>query len=392
MKIKLCKKCVNPSTRPNMSFDHNGCCPVCQYAESRNNSEIDWKARSSELKNICDWGKSNTKSQYDCIVTVSGGKDSTRQACFVRDELGMNPLLVSCSYPPEQLTDLGADNLENLIQLGFDTLSMSLNPLLWKRLMREGFFKFGNWQKSTEMALFAIPIHIAIAYHTPLIFYGENPVHTLGEKCGSSDGNASQLKSGNTIAGGPDTLLPKDVTKQDSHFYYYPSDDEMKNAELRLIYLGYYISDWSGKNNAEFAINRGLKVRSDGPEVIGDLFGFSCLDEDYSIVNQLFKYIKLGFGRVTDQVCELINAGSLTREEGLKLVKAYDGACDPSFIRRFCHYLDISEEQFWEVAEHYRNQTIWKKNKDGKWELQREETNEPVSDTRLWNGEHTVYS
>ena len=392
MKITLCNKCVNPSTRPKMTFDQNGFCPVCQYAESKKNFLIDWKARHLELQKICEWGKSNSKSSYDCIVTVSGGKDSTRQACFVRDELGMNPLLVNCSYPPEQLTELGADNLENLINLGFDTLSMSLDPKLWKRLMRQGFFQYGNWQKSTEMALFAIPAHIAISYQIPLIFYGENPVHTLGEKCGSSDGDASQLKNGNTIAGGPESLLPKDVTKQNSHFYYYPSDREMQNAKLRLIYLGYYIQDWSGKNNADFAVTRGLKVRSDGPEMIGDLFGFSCLDEDYSIVNQLLKYIKLGFGRVTDQVCELINSGSITREEGLKLVHDFDGKCDRSFIIRFCNYLEITEEEFWNVAEKFRNKNIWKKNTDGKWELIREKTNESVSHTRLWHGEHSIHS
>lgn len=355
-----------------MVFDENGWCPVCQYAESKKKSIIDWEARRTELKDICNWGKNNTRSQYDCIVTVSGGKDSTRQACFVRDELGLNPLLVNCAYPPEQLTELGADNLENLITLGFDTLSVSLNPQIWKRLMRTGFFQFGNWQKSTEMALFAIPVHVAIAYQTPLIFYGENPLHTLGEKCGNSDGDASKLKNGNTIAGGPASLTPKDVTKQDIHFYDYPSDTEMQHAKLRLIYLGYYMPDWSGKNNAKFAMARGLKVRSDDPGVIGDLYGFSCLDEDYSIVNQLLKYLKLGFGRVTDQVCEAINTGDLSRDEGLKLVKAYDGKCHPSFIERFCNYLEISKDNFWEVAERYRNPIIWKQH-EGEWELQREE-------------------
>src|SRR6185436_19984008 len=187
-----------------------------------------------------------TRATYDCIVTVSGGKDSTRQAIFARDELGMNPLLVSCVYPPEQLHDRGAQNLANLISLGFDTLSIGLDPQLWKRLMREGFFRFGNWARSNEMALYAIPIHAAIAYQIPLIFYGENPVLTIGERHGRVDGDASRLKQGNTIAGGPAQLLPHDVTAQDAHFYYYPPDDDMAAAQLRLVYLGYYMRDWSG--------------------------------------------------------------------------------------------------------------------------------------------------
>src|SRR3990167_7563064 len=206
MGISLCSQCVNPNTRPNISFDRLNLCPVCLYENSKRNSTIDWEKRSEELQEICHWGKKESKSSYDCIVTVSGGKDSTRQACFARDELGMNPLLVTCSYPPEQLTDLGAHNIANLIELGFDTFSLSLNPQLWKRLMYEGFTRFGNWAKSTEMALYAIPIHVAIAYQIPLIFYGENPAHTIGERHGRMDGDASQLKKGNTIAGGPKSL------------------------------------------------------------------------------------------------------------------------------------------------------------------------------------------
>lgn len=373
MKVKYCSKCVNPSTRPNITFDERGVCPVCQFEEGKSRQVIDWEGRRKELNGICEWGKNNTRSSYDCIVTVSGGKDSTRQACYARDELGMNPLLVNCSYPPEQLSELGADNLSNLISLGFDTVSLSLNPQLWKQLMREGFFRFGNWARSTEMALYAIPIHFAIAYQIPLIFYGENPVLTIGEKHGRTDGDASQLKQGNTIAGGPSSLLPDDVTPQDAHFYYYPPDEDMEAAQLRLVYLGYYMPDWSGRNNADYAIARGFKVRPEPPEAIGDLWGFSCLDEDFSIVNQFLKYVKLGFGRVTDQVVEAINSGIMSRDEGLELVRKYDGKCDISFIRRFCNYLEITEEEFWQVVEKYRNQDIWQKDESGNWRLQREE-------------------
>ena len=101
------------------------------------------------------------------------------------------------------------------------------------------------------------------------------------------------------------------------HFYYYPSDDDMDAARLRLVYLGDYMREWSGSNNAKFAVEHGLEVRTEPPEATGDLWGFSCLDEDFSIVNQFLKYVKLGFGRVTDQVCEAISAGNMTRRRGL---------------------------------------------------------------------------
>ena len=367
--VRLCRRCVNPSTRPNILLDENGVCPVCRFEEEKRTGVTDWEARRAEIQAIAEWGRANTKSSYDCIVTVSGGKDSTRQAVFARDELNMKPLLVSCTYPPEQLHERGAKNLANLISLGFDTLSIGLDPQVWKTLMRRGFFQFGNWAKSTEMALYAIPIHVAIAYKIPLIFYGENPVLTIGERHGHLDGDASRLKLGNTIRGGPEPLLADDLTPYDTHFYFYPSDDDMEYAKLRLVYLGYYIPDWSGHENAEFAIARGLETRTDPPEKTGDLWGFSGLDEDFRLVNQMLKYIKFGFGHVTDQVVEAINAGMMTREEGLELVSRYDGRCDRSYVERFCQFLGINEQEFWRVAESYRGRDAWRKNERGDWEL-----------------------
>ncbi len=367
--IRLCARCVNPSTRPNMTFDAEGVCPVCRYEEAKRRESIDWAARDQELADICAWGRANTRSHYDCMVTVSGGKDSLRQAMFARDELKMNPLLVSCLYPPEQLHERGAANFANLISLGFDTVSVSLDPQLWKRLMKEGFTRFGNWGRSTEMALYAIPVHVAIAYHIPLIFYGENPALTIGEKHGKLNGDASCLKQGNTIRGGPAQLLPPDVTPQQAHFYFYPPDEDMDYAHLRLVYLGYYIREWTGFNNAKFAIEHGLQVRREPPEMTGDLWGFTGLDEDFRLVNQMIKYVKFGFGHVVDQAVEAITAGKMTRDEGLEQVRKYDGKCDRSYILRYCHYLGITEEEFWQVVESYRNHDIWERTPDGDWQL-----------------------
>jgi N-acetyl sugar amidotransferase len=367
--ITLCRRCVNPSSRPNINFDDDGVCPVCRFEEQKRQQVIDWSERRLELLEICEWGRANTRSSYDCIVTVSGGKDSTRQALFARDEIGMHPLLVNCAYPPEQLSERGAHNLSNLIELGFDTISISLNPQVWKRLMYEGFMRFGNWARSTEMALYAIPIHAAIAYQIPLVFYGENPVLTIGEQHGRTDGDASRLKLGNTIRGGPSQLLPADISSQQSHFYFYPPDTEMEAARLRLVYLGYYIPDWSGHRNAEVAIAHGLQIRTDPPDMIGDIWGFSALDEDFRIVNQMMKYLKLGFGHVTDQAVEAINSGMMTRQEGLDLVRKYDGKCDPEYIRRFCRYLGITDDEFWRVAESFRNRDIWELDAVNGWRL-----------------------
>jgi N-acetyl sugar amidotransferase len=367
--MKFCKKCVQPDTRPGISFDEKGICPACNYIDLAEN--IDWEARKKELWEIVDkYKKHNKLQQYDCIIGVSGGKDSTRQVMYVKEVLGMNPLLVSCTYPPEQQTQRGAENLGNMINLGFDTISISPSPKTWKRLMREGFLRFGNWARSTEMALFASVPKVAIAYHIPLILWGENPAIQFGNLgVGSLNWDGNGMKNTNTLKGGPDALLPQDLEEQDIIWYRYPEDKEMEKANLQIVYLGYFWKDWSKINNGDFSIAHGLEVRDVPPAEQGSLYPFDALDDDFMIVNQMIKHVKYGFGKVNDEVCELIRAGKITRDEGIVLLRKYDGKCDPKYIKRVCQYLEISEEKFWEVVESFRNHDIWRKNEQGQWEL-----------------------
>ncbi len=362
-----CKKCVQPDTRPGIKFDAEGVCPACRYAETL--AFIDWDARQKELEELLERTKKDNHSGYDCLIGVSGGKDSTRQAIYVRDVLGLKPLLVSCAYPPEQLTELGTDNLSNLISLGFDTIAVSPDPQTWKKLMRDSFLKYGNWAKPTETSLYATLPRISIAYHTPLAFLGENPATQLGDlETGSLNWDANKMKNTNTIKAGTAIFLGDGVTTQHLIPYEYPSDAEMEWANLQVAYLGYFWPNFTKVDNAAFAMTYGLDIRTDTPEERGALHPFESLDEDYVLVNQMIKYFKFGFGKVTDEVNELIRYGRMTREEGLELVKKYDGKCAPEYIRRLCVYLEITEEVFWEVADSYRNKDIFEKTPDG-WKL-----------------------
>lgn len=369
--MKTCIRCVNPTTRPNLYLDDEGVCPVCRHHERKRNGLIDWDERHNELVSIGQWGKENSKSRYDCIIGVSGGKDSTRQAFYVRDTLNLNPLLVSCVYPPEQLTERGARNLSNLVSHGFDTLYISLNPQVWKKMMRQAFFLFGNLFKASELALYAIPIHTAIGYKIPLVFLGENPAYTIGESHGgSTTGDANRMKYCNTLGGGdPAPVMAEDTTHQDVHFYTYPSDDDMDYANIKLAYLGYFIEDFNSFRNAEFSMKRGLEIRNEPCEDIGDITATQSLDEDFYIVNQMMKYLKLGYGQVTDKIGEAISMQLMDRETGFELVRRYDGKCAPKYILKFCEYLGITKEQFWAVVDDYRNQDLFTQSSDGEWVL-----------------------
>ena len=362
-----CKRCLNPSTRPGIHFDEEGVCLVCRFGEQRTTT-IDWDERRKELQKIAEWGREHSKSSYDCIIPVSGGKDSTRQALYIRDELGLKPLLVSMVYPPEQLNELGAANLANLISLGFDAITFSLDPQVWKKLMLKSFRSHANWARSTELALYSAPVKAAMAYKIPLMFLGENPSYTVGEREDSFTGDATNMRNCNTLSGGDAThYIDEDITLKDIHFYNYPEQKDMENENIRIVYLGYYLQDFNIVTNAKVAIENGLQIRNDPPEDIGDLWGYTSVDEDFRLPNQMIKYIKLGYGYVTDQVCEAMSLGMMNRKTALELVQKYDGTCAPRFIEKFCRYLGITVEDFWETVEKFRNKDIWEKNSDGQW-------------------------
>lgn len=369
--MKYCKKCVQPDTRPSVVFDKDGVCLACRFAEKH--EDIDWKARRKELEEIAEYGKKHNVSGYDCIVAVSGGKDSTRQACYVRDELGLKPLLVTCTFPPEHVTERGAHNLSNLVSLGFDCIQLAPNPKIWKEFMLQSFLKYGNLYKPAEMALYASAPKVAIAYHIPVIFLGENEAIAFGSiDVGSTSGDANKMKYCHTMQGGDPQkigLTTKKMTKQDIIPYIYPSDEEMEWAKMRIIFLGYYIKDFTRFKNAEFAVERGLELRNNPPEDFGDIYQFSALDDDFVAANQMLKYLKFGFGQVTDQVAEAIRLGMMTREEGVELVKKYDGKCSDKFVEIVYKYLGISKKRFWQVAESFRNKNIWEKDVTGKYRI-----------------------
>ena len=210
--MKYCILCLQPDTRPGLKFDSKGICPACRYHESL--QYVSWNERRSELNHLINWGKSHTSSNYDSIIGVSGGKDSLRQAIFVKETLKMNPLLVCLSYPPQQITQRGVDNLTNLAEYGFDCLTIQPAPGIWRNLMRKGFFEYANWCKSTELALFSSVPRLAIAYQIPLIWWGENAALQLGDLnvMGSSGWDGNNLRKMNTLANGDYSwLLDKDI-------------------------------------------------------------------------------------------------------------------------------------------------------------------------------------
>lgn len=358
--MKYCKHCLQPDTRPNTLFTDQGICPACDYFGRL--QHVDWQERYEILEDLLDQYPRKTGGGFDCIIGVSGGKDSTRQALWVRDKLGLKPLLACLSYPPQQVTQRGVDNVSNLIEQGFDVIVLAPAPETWRKLMKESFSRFTNWARSTELALFSSVPQLAIRYGIPLILWGENPGLQLGDlkTLGKTGYDGNNLRNMNTLSGGAMEWMHQAGVNASSLLpYRYPAPAEFDAHGLQIVYLGWFLGDWSLVNNGMYACTNGLSVRTDTVDNTGDLLGITSLDEDWVTLNQMIKYYKFGFGRVTDYVNEEIRLGRLSRAQGIDLVEKYDDACAPGYIVSFCAYIGITVEQFWEQVRANVSRTLF---------------------------------
>ncbi len=369
MKMRYCKRCLQPDTRPGIIFDDEQICFACRYEESK--ATIDWAAREAELKGFAEEAKEEAKKRgntYDCIIGVSGGKDSTFQAVYAKEKLGLNPLLINCM--PDEITEIGKKNIQNLNNLGFDIISIRLNPTVAKKLARKSFFERGNIIAASEYCLWASSYIMAVKFNIPLIIQGENAALTLGAaKNQETTGNAFSVMQLETIRGASvDSFvdLSNNITEKDLFFYKIPTVEEMEAKGIKAIFLQYYTKEWSQVTNADFAVARGLTGRSDDLHDLGRYRRYTALDSDLQIPNQMIKYLKFGFGYATDEICYDIREGRFDRESGKWYVNEYDGLCGDKYIDKACKYLGITREEFWEVVDRYVNRDLFEK-VDGKW-------------------------
>lgn len=368
--MRYCKKCVQPDTRPRVYFDENGVCGACLWEEEK--KTIDWQKREAKLREIIHWAKEQAKERggYDCVVGVSGGKDSTFASLYARDKLGLNCLLVNAA--PAQNTEIGKHNIDNLLNLNFDMFTIKVKPESLRKLIKRDFYKYLNISKPTEFPLWASVFHVALAYNIPLIVQGENEALTLGARGDMTlDDDASQVYKNDTLAGGnalKEYSGYQGIEEKDLFLYQFPEHKLFARANIRAIWLQYYVKEWSQTGNAKFSMRHGIRIRDDSLENLGRIHRHSALDSDFHPVNQLFKYVKFGFGFATDEACYDIRDGRLTREEGFELVKKYDGLCGQYYIKKFCDYIDITLAEFWRVVESFRNKELFEK-VNGRWKL-----------------------
>ncbi|MSR70993.1 N-acetyl sugar amidotransferase [Candidatus Kaiserbacteria bacterium] len=360
--MRYCKACVMPDTKPDLSFNAEGVCDACQSAALKNT--IDWSAREAEFKELVEKFKTKDGSKYDCIIPVSGGKDSTYQAYLVR-QWGLNPLLVH--FEPTVRTELGRKNLENIRQFG-DVVELKKNPETYKKMAVEGFRRVGDHEWPNHVGIFTFPVRLAVAYNIPLIIWGENSQLEYGGPKAARMKNTLDRRWLEEFGGllglrVDDMLGVGGITKEDLVPYRYPSEEELKAAGITGVFLGYYFK-WDARPQVELVKQYGFSAKEDGP-VECTYLNYENLDEATYAVHDLLKFVKFGFSRATDHACLDIRNGRITREEGVKLVQEFDGKRPRKAIAEFLKYSGMSEAEFDAVVDSFTDKALFETDETG---------------------------
>lgn len=359
--MKYCSKCLYPDTKPGLGFE-NGVCDACRYIKVK--EEIDWVKRRKELGQVLEKYKSTDGSRYDCIIPVSGGKDSHYQAYVIKEEYGLNPLLVN--FHPHDFTDTGRKNIENIKKIGADCIEFSADPTVYNKLSRFGLMELGDFEWPEHIGIFTLPVQVAVAYKIPLIVWGENSQMEYG---GSDPDRVYLDKEWNEKHGGyfRDKVKPEDMVKygiklRDLKPYIYPSDVEVQKNGVTGIFLGHFIK-WDIFKQLELVKKLGFSTFPEQRE--GTYDNWENLDTNYTVFHDYFKWLKYGYGRSTDHVSIEIRYNRITREEGLRLVKQYEGKIPTKKLKEFLEDAELTFDEFIKICDKFTNKDLFKKDSNG---------------------------
>lgn len=363
--MQYCKECIMPTTRPEQVFT-DGICDACHSAK-RKHSEIDWDARRAEFEDILAQYRGDG-SWYDCIIPVSGGKDSCYQALTMKERYGMHPLCVT--FTPCEQTDVGRKNLDFLREQGFDLIQISHNRQSYKELMRIGFFKLGDCCWPEHIGIFTAPVRVAVQYKVPLVIWGENSQFEYGGPATRRDNHfldRSWLEEFQMCGHRISDVVHDGVELNDVKTLIYPSDEEVRSVGVTGLFLGYY-EKWDTLKNLEVCESRGWFRNDDGP-IEGAHNDFENLDCKWiGGLHDYMKFIKFGYGRATDQLCIEIRAGRMTRSQAVEaLRKTSEGLVPWKYVPDFLKRLGITEQEFLDNLDRFTNKALFERDEsDGK--------------------------
>ena len=359
--MKYCTKCVYPISAVNLMIEEDVCSSCQSFEAFEKVTEEDLIKKKNKLTDILQSHQKKNKSNYDCLIPVSGGKDSYYQIhCIVKD-LGLKPLLVT--YDGNNFLPEGAYN-RDMMKVNFDADHITWSPSVdtLKKLNRIGFKKMGDMNWHNHCGIFSSPIQIAEKFSIPFIIWGE----INWDVSGMFDPNdfvefSARVRQEHNLRGFEWNDFINDpvnkLNEKDLLWAKYPSDEEIINKNIRGLYIGNFYK-WDPNQHTQ---------------LMKDLYGwresekpfertyrkFSNLDDRYENgVHDLMKFIKFGYGRCSDHASKDIRLGYMNRQKAIDLVKKYDHVIS-SDLQHWLNYVSMSEDEFWNIADGFRDHRVW---------------------------------
>lgn len=383
--VAFCKSCVISNQRPasavetkhnknskkvTMHLDEHGVCDACRVANEK--EKIDWDGRENELVKLLDKYRRND-GEYDCLVPGSGGKDSAYQAHVLKYKYGMNPLTIT--WPPILYTDYGYKNWKNWIDSGFDNITFTRNGKVMKKLTNLSIENLFHPFQTFILGQKNLAAKIAAHYNISLVFYGENEAEygnpiadtktSLRDKAFFSYKNLNDV----FLAGESIKNLEQNyqIGKNDLKAYLPPTEAELEGSDIQIHYLGYYLK-WIPQEVYYYAVeNTGFKARPFRTQ--GTYSKYNSIDDKIDDLHYYSTYIKFGIGRATYDASQEIRNKHITREEGIALVKRFDGEFPDRYFSEIMEYIEMEDQHFHNLADKFRSPHLWMLDAENNWKL-----------------------
>ena len=373
--MDYCKRCVYPAnTKPGIVIDEEGICSGCRSFEAKTIfiNQVDWPSRERKLRDLLGEYKASQRAKgnpFDCIIPVSGGKDSHFQVYTIKEIYGLNPLLVSYNHTFN--TPLGIRNLTNLVErLDCNIVRFTTAPGSAKRIAKYMLKRVGDVTWHYHAGIMTFPVRAAVQYDIPLMVWGEEGFSELMGMYNLDDyvEFTKKKRQEHSMRGfEPEDLLletESGLTRYDLAAFFYPWDEELERVGVRGIYLSNYIP-WDGRAQAEMVIS---KLGFETAQSRERTFNIYAKNDDIHAngLHDYLKYLKFGYGRATDDASNEVRHGRMSRERAIDMVAEYDRV-RPSDMDVFLKSVGMTEAELISLIEPMRDPSIWKKGTDGVW-------------------------
>lgn len=340
--IKYCVRCCVPETQEGVRFDEMGICTACQSSEEK--MHIDWSEREKQLRKILDDAKAKSGTGYDCVLPISGGKDSFYQAHILVNVYGMKPLAVT--FNQNWVSETGFYNLQRCLEVfNLDHLQFTPARKLVNKVARKSLDAIGDACWHCHAGIGAFPLQVATRFKIPLLIWGESTAESSGKASFSNpqkfDRDYFTKVSAKLTA---EEMTDDNLSLRDLHPFQLPSYEEINNTGVWGLHLGDYMF-WDEERQTEWIIKEfGWRQT----EMEGAIKGYKSAECIMSGVHDFTCYQKRGFGRSTWQASVDVRNGLLTRKEGFELIKQHDQE-RPDALDYYLKITGLSEDEFYQI-------------------------------------------